>query len=272
MTSPTPMSREELLELAALDAFGLLDEYEAALFTRSYHHAPAAVQDEIKQLQAAFAADEALLPAAQPDSQLKQRVLRAVSQAIEAESIELAPLAMIGRSRAREREIVGRLGVGAAGLLWRAAAFTLAGAVLVLAYFVLSASQENDRLQQIVYDLDFQRQIESLAPDFRLFVEDPSCVHIPLTLAQSGDGDGDAGYAVLYVNKETDEAYLLTLNLPKKATYSLTATGGDGAEAFSHSFATLGAVCGVHLELSVVASTLVWQISDSAGTVILTSA
>ncbi len=55
MTSPAPMSREELLELAALDALGLLDEYEAALYTRSFHHAPAAVQDEIKDLQATFA-------------------------------------------------------------------------------------------------------------------------------------------------------------------------------------------------------------------------
>ena len=42
------MTREELLELAALDAFGLLDDYEAALFTRSFHHAPVAVQDEIR--------------------------------------------------------------------------------------------------------------------------------------------------------------------------------------------------------------------------------
>ena len=43
MSVPNPMTREELLELSALDALGLLEEYEAALFTRSFHHAPAAV-------------------------------------------------------------------------------------------------------------------------------------------------------------------------------------------------------------------------------------
>ncbi len=47
MTSPEPMTRKELLELAALDVLGLLDEYEAAYYTRSFHHAPASVQDEI---------------------------------------------------------------------------------------------------------------------------------------------------------------------------------------------------------------------------------
>ena len=46
MTTPTPMTHEELLELAALDALGLLDEYESALFTRSYHHAAVAVGPE----------------------------------------------------------------------------------------------------------------------------------------------------------------------------------------------------------------------------------
>ncbi len=64
MSPPTPMTREELIELAALDALGLLDEYESALFTRSFHHAPAAVQKEIKDLQAAVTADPSLLPTA----------------------------------------------------------------------------------------------------------------------------------------------------------------------------------------------------------------
>ncbi len=57
MTSPEPMTRQELLELAALDALGLLDRYEAALYTRSFHHASAPVQDEIVRLQAEIASD-----------------------------------------------------------------------------------------------------------------------------------------------------------------------------------------------------------------------
>ena len=68
MTSPEPMTRKELLELAALDVLGLLDEYEAAYYTRSFHHAPATVQDEIKRIQAEVASDESLLPGEEPES------------------------------------------------------------------------------------------------------------------------------------------------------------------------------------------------------------
>ena len=106
MSAPSPMSRDDLLELAALDAFGLLDDYEAALFTRSFHHAPVGVQDEIRELQAEYAGDEALLPEVGPDATLKARVLRSVATAIEEESIELAPLATIGRRRSTPRDTI----------------------------------------------------------------------------------------------------------------------------------------------------------------------
>ena len=55
------MTPQELLELAALDAFGLLDEHESRLYSESFHDAPAVVQDQIVRLQADLAADEALL-------------------------------------------------------------------------------------------------------------------------------------------------------------------------------------------------------------------
>ena len=67
MTSSEPMTQRELLELAALDALGLLDEFEAAYYTRSFHDAPATVQDEIKRLQAELATDQRLLPGDEPD-------------------------------------------------------------------------------------------------------------------------------------------------------------------------------------------------------------
>ena len=49
--------------------------------------------------EAAFASEAALLPDIQPDPTLRQRILEAVARAIEDESIELAPLAMIGRGQ-----------------------------------------------------------------------------------------------------------------------------------------------------------------------------
>ena len=97
MTSPNPLTREDLLELAALDALGLLDEFDTAHYTRSFHDAPVAVQDEIKQRQAELAADTMLLPDEGPTPSLRQRVLDAVAEAVEEKDQELAPIAQIGQ-------------------------------------------------------------------------------------------------------------------------------------------------------------------------------
>ena len=48
---------KQLIELAVLDAHGLLEPIEADLFNRSFHDAPASVQDEIIQIQRDFALD-----------------------------------------------------------------------------------------------------------------------------------------------------------------------------------------------------------------------
>ena len=63
MTSVEPMTRTELLELVSLDAMGLLDEVETALYTRCFHNAPVTVQDDVLRMQAEIASDLAMLPA-----------------------------------------------------------------------------------------------------------------------------------------------------------------------------------------------------------------
>ena len=140
MTSSEPMTQRELLELAALDALGLLDEFEAAYYTRSYHDAPATIQDEIKRIQAELAADPRLLPGDEPDPGLRERVLKAVAQAIEREESRLAPLATIGRRRAGELRREGRFRLQASGQFWRAACFVLAGVAVVFSLFWVQVS------------------------------------------------------------------------------------------------------------------------------------
>jgi hypothetical protein len=90
------MSREELLELAPLDAYGLLEDYEAALFNRSFHHAPASVQAEIRALQAQLAEDVSLLADEDPRALLRQKVLVRVAEEVEEAVEQLKPLATIG--------------------------------------------------------------------------------------------------------------------------------------------------------------------------------
>ena len=93
MTFIEPMTPRELLELASLDALGLLDTVEEAVYTRSFHDAPATVQDEVLRRQAEIASDLQLLPADEPDPNLRERVLKAVAAAVERDEATLAPLA-----------------------------------------------------------------------------------------------------------------------------------------------------------------------------------
>ena len=96
MKSPELLRREELLELAALDAMGQLDEFEADHYTRSFHAAPASVQEEIRRLQAEIATDEAFLSDEEMPADLKARVMGAVTAAIDEEAAALRPIASIG--------------------------------------------------------------------------------------------------------------------------------------------------------------------------------
>jgi hypothetical protein len=274
MTSPTPMTREELIELAALDAFGLLDEYEAALYTRSFHHAPVAVQNEIRELQAAFAGEASLLPDVEPDPALRQRVLDAVAKAIEADSLNLAPLAMIGRPDRARPGTAGRIGVAASTPVWRAAAFALAAALLVVAYFAGQFLERNNLLTGAVIDLSTLQQVEvEIGPTFKDFVGNPTCTTRTL---RPVPGSGNDAFAVVYVN-EQDEAFLFAVCLPKQnGPLTLTLTDeATGDEKLSQQFTRTSTLTGVQVTTPVtarMASTLTWAITDVTGTVILRSA
>jgi hypothetical protein len=271
MTSPTPMTREELLELAALDAFGLLDEYEAALYTRSFHHAPVAVQNEIKELQAAFAHEASLLPDVEPDPALRQRVLDAVARAIEAESMELAPLAMIGRPDRARNGAAGRMGFGASTPVWRAAAFALAAALLVVAYFAGQFLERNNQMTDYVIGILTHDQIqEKIKPNFRDFVANPSCAMDVLQPAT----DGIDAVATVFVNERTGEAFFLALRLPVQSDpYVLRATDDNG-KSVSWEFFGTNDVTGVRLgEVSLALTTaLTWELVDATSTVLLHNA
>ena len=76
---------KQLIELAVLDAHGLLEPIESDLFNRSFHDAPVAIQDEIIQMQRDIALDESLLPNETPRASLKKDVLHVVAEAADQE-------------------------------------------------------------------------------------------------------------------------------------------------------------------------------------------
>lgn len=273
MTVPNPMTREELLEAAGPDAFGMLDEYETALFTRSLHHAPASVQNEILQLQAELVSDESLLPGELPDPSLRERVLGAVAQAVEIEAPQLEPLATIGRgSRAQGGAGEMRLHFAGSAPLWRAAAFVLCAGVIVMAYFWADAQRHANRIAELAIVRVTSDQLrEKIGPDFLDFVGSPNVS----TKVLRPEGDFP-GFAVLYINEKTDSAFLIGIGLPDagEALYTLRVHQGDGTVKPMKQFASSGSIHGLRLD-NIPAATLsagTWDITNSSGRVVLRSA
>ncbi len=273
MTSPEPMTRQELLELAALDALGLLDRYEAALYTRSFHYASAPVQDEIVRLQAEIVSDESLLPLDEPDSSLRERVLRKVAEAIEREASEFAPLATIGRRRRHgPGETGGHLAFGASGQFWRAAAFVMAGAVVVLAYFSSEANRTSNEIARLALTNDTEQLAVVLGPMGRGFVVGDSQ---KIALRPKKTGDNVVG--AVYVNETTKLAFVFFDGLKRTNSddYTLRVVLEDGSNENLQTFRSSGIFSGfkvANLSASLLASITKWEITDLAGAVILTSA
>ncbi|MHC4774081.1 MAG: hypothetical protein ACYTBR_02310 [Planctomycetota bacterium] len=267
------MSQRELLELAALDALGLLDEFEAAYYTRSFHDAPATVQDEIKRLQAELATDQRLLPGDEPDPGLRERVLRAVAQAIERDESRLAPLATIGRRRGGEPRGESGFRLRASGQFWRAACFVLAGVAVVFALFWVQAQNYVNALSEIAYIDNTERVLEDLiGPTFKTYLFDPETEFVRLMPEQTGSEIR----GLICINEQTGRAFLVTDGLAQAGgdAYTLSIQEDDSGARDLRRFGSTGGAQGFPLgtvQVTALAAAQ-WKILDAAGTVILSSA
>jgi hypothetical protein len=274
MTSPAPYTREELVELAALDALGLLDDYEAAHYTRSLLDAPATVQDEIRELQAQIAADQDLLPVEEPEAALRQQVLGAVARALDEEASMFAPLATIGRNRARGEAGGGR-GLGPSGQFWRAAAFVLAGVGVVMAYFWSEVQRQSNRIAELALSNLTDHALATLVgPPVTEFLGDATATRVVLVAAREGSG----AWANAIV-REDGMGFLIFEKLPwsQDSEYALQVTLADGT---SHTIRRFDSVSGAGIggivfdTAGLAVSTLgtaTWEVVTRSGVAILTS-
>jgi hypothetical protein len=214
MTATTPMTRRELLDLAALDALGLLDEYEAALYTRSFHLAPAAVQDEVIELQARVATELAQFSDEEPNPSLRSRVLDYVSRTIERESTAFAPLATIGRPqrhRGASADVAGRIGAAAGAMMfWRVAVFVLCAVTVVLGYTLTRAWHAHHEIAKAALSDTTRAQIEQhIGPTAKRYLFDASARHVVLKPLQADA----AGRVAIYTDEALQRGLLITEGL-----------------------------------------------------------
>ncbi|MCA9290242.1 MAG: hypothetical protein KDA25_03880 [Phycisphaerales bacterium] len=272
MSTSNPLDRQELIELAALDVFGLLDEYDAALYNRSFHHAPVQVQREIIELQASLASDPGLLTGDEPAPGLRRRVLDAVSRAIEQESSSLAPLATIGPSSRLSGPDFGAWSVtNRSGVAWRAAALVMTAAVVIMSYFFVQANVENSNITKLALMGDSERLALLLGPTFRDRLFEASSRRVALT--RTDDCPEDARATIEY-GGDRIQPFLHVENLPARpgVGYQLVVVADDFEGTID--FPSNGLFASIRLDglTSAALASASWTIRDAAtGTVLLTS-
>ncbi|MCL4222127.1 MAG: hypothetical protein KJZ65_12250 [Phycisphaerales bacterium] len=142
------MSTRDLIELAALDALGMLEPEDQAEFERAFREAPASIRAQVRAEQARIA--DLVQVDAEPSADLRDRVIAAVSAAAAAE--------VAGGARAvvhHPGRVVPKVArVRRVSPLWRAAAIGLSVAVVVLGVVANQLQQKNQQLgdQVIVSD------------------------------------------------------------------------------------------------------------------------
>ena len=218
----TTNNYNQLLELAVLDSHGLLEPIEAELFTKSFHNAPASIQDEIIKLQRELAEDDSLLPLVTPAPALKQKVLQAVTDAADQEARRLAPLALIG---ARASVAQGGGNNTSPSYFWRIAALVLFGISVVLGIIAVDTQRRIDNITQMAMNLDTAITItDVVGSKFKAFVDNPYC-HVTRLERENGNPDG---YLRIATNELFGGGYVIGIDLEQGEEIIIQGTTASG--------------------------------------------
>ena len=257
------MNRDELLELAPLDALGLLDEVEAAMFHRAFHQASPSVQAEVIELQAHFATSDHFLAGEEPRPILRRKVLLSLEEAFDESAENLRPIAQIGVQvgapmggraavlppavqdrdppsdvrdpdqiaafRALMEEFAERNARAAARTtpFWRAAAIVLAAGLVVSLYVLRQTSENAGKIYELVISQGIEQQIGELVPSLPAYSSPGD-----RTYAMEPVSPKDAGLAsaVVFVDSARGQVVVTAFGLGRFApdSYSLRAVDRDG--------------------------------------------
>ncbi|HYE02135.1 MAG TPA: hypothetical protein VD963_02750 [Phycisphaerales bacterium] len=203
------MSTHELLELAALDALGLLDEHEREDFDAAFAAAAPALQAQVRREQARFAATEGLLPEIEAPASLRARVIAAVREAVEAMALS--------RQARRGLRLAPARGVSP---MWRAGAVGALAATLVFALTTLQMRSNFREVERLMAGgIEESGWIRDFGPRFQQMLFDPATRVVQFTPAAAdaaAPGRVPAG-AVLLVNPENRSGQIYIRDLPTDA-------------------------------------------------------
>lgn len=204
------MSLQDLIELAILDAMGLLDEREQAAFEAAFRVATPAIQAQVRREQTRLSRIEALLPDVTPPAGLRAAVLAVVREQITASGTTLAFDAAPTMVKSR--------GVSP---VWRAASLGLAAAAVVLGVTTFEWKRQYARMEATISQEKLLTSLqESLGATYVkdvLFSNDTRRVLIrPVA-------EGFKGEASLFLNPEwkTAKFFSDSISTPESQPYRL---------------------------------------------------
>ena len=154
------MNTIDLIELAVLDALGMLEPEEAQQFEAAFKSAPPATQQRVRAEQARMADLERFLPGVWPAEGLRERVVRAVREAVLAAAIAEASEAddLTDTLRLRPAQSVARA--------WRIGAIAAAAACVAFgAAFGTMVKRYNDLDNDFRSINDSQAQLQAYGAD-----------------------------------------------------------------------------------------------------------
>lgn len=216
------MTTEQLIEMASLDALGMLDADERAEFEAGFRAASPTIQSQVRREQKRFANADHLLPEVDPPAGLKFRVMSAVRDAI----IGLTA----GDAAAAAKAVSTGSKVGAwfnSTTIWRAACIGFATTTVLLtgvAAYVFDSNQAYREETEIALgralltELGSGFQEVALAQGVQVF--------------DFAASDSHSAQARLWVHPETKVAFLFCKDMPvSNGRYSLVVeTAGSAPE------------------------------------------
>ena len=136
------MNTQELIELAVLDAMGLLDEQEREAFDAAFAGAPPAIQAQVRREQTRLSLSQDILPDVEPPAGLRAMVVDAVRRAMETPGER--------RHRHVRAGLVALMPARQVSPLWRAASVGFAAAAVVFGSTFLHLRGQFDSLARAV--------------------------------------------------------------------------------------------------------------------------
>ncbi|MCC6426926.1 MAG: hypothetical protein IT435_08895 [Phycisphaerales bacterium] len=241
------MSTRELVELAQLDAMGLLDEQEALEFEAAFAAAPAEIQEQIRKEQSRLCVLEPVLPEVQTPEHLRGKVLSAVHEAIvesivrTPEAAKAADLSVMtpvfapavrhegGRALPGLEERARRRGLR----FWRITSVALAAAAVVLGITTIRLQSQFSILateKQVGNSVGNANQLFGKNIDTFLFSEGTHRIAFSPAATMPAAEQWQKVDAAIWHNEDWDEARLLCKNLPSNngERYELIALDEEG--------------------------------------------